>query len=153
MGPGTTLRTSAAFAFAVLVNAALAAEPSRAQSQTAGGLAFHYGVVPAQMLRGLPSAHPERKMHGGPGDSSHIVLALFDTASGERITSAQVRATVTPLGGAATRKPLELMTIAGAASFGNYFWLSGPDTYRIRFEVDRPGHPRTSAEFEYRIAR
>jgi hypothetical protein len=140
-----------AVALAVLFNGALAAEPSRAQSQIVDGLDFHYGVVPAQLLRRYPGENPERKMHGGPNDTSHIVLALFDAVTGERITSARARAIVTPLGGAATSRRLEPMTIAGAASFGNFFRLSGPDSYRIRFEVDRPGQPRTSAEFEYRL--
>lgn len=145
--------TATALALLALWGTAWATDPSRAQSQTVDGIAFHYGVVPAQRMREHTADHVERTMHGGPKGSSHIVVALFDAATGDRIADARVRASVTPLGGAVMRKPLEPMTIAGAASFGNYFHMAAPGVYRIRVDVDRPGRPRTIAEFEYRVQR
>jgi hypothetical protein len=146
------LTTIACVLLAVAVpDPALAAGPIRALSQTADGLVFHYGVVPAGVVRTYPAGRAERNMHRTSSSGRHIVLALFDASTGERVAAAQVIAAVTPLGGATTRKRLEPMTVGGVASFGNYFALTGPDTYRIAFEVERSGHTLTQAEFEYRI--
>jgi len=131
-----------------------AAQPAPAQTQTRG-LVFHYGLVPSEMVLSLPQSREEQRMH--PGDArkgrSHLVLAIFDAASGERIAKVDVMVHVTLLGGPSTTKALEPMDIAGKASFGAFVPVGAPGIYKIRFEVKRPGAERTeSAEFEHRIA-
>lgn len=151
----TASATVAAIAAGVLLAgpAAWSADPAHALRQgTAGGIVFHYGVVPAEIVRRHPADHPERAMHGGSDTDSHIILALFDSVSGTRISEARIEATVELLGGAAVRKPMEPMTVAGSASFGNYFALAVPGVYRIRFVVTRPGAAPAAADFEYRVA-
>lgn len=130
------------------------AQPAHAQSQTPG-LLFHYGLVPSEMVLSHPQAHEERRMH--PGDArkgrSHLVLAIFDAASGERIANAEVKVHVTLVGGPSTTKALEPMDIARLPSFGAFVPIGAPGIYKIRFEVKRPGVPGTqNAEFEHRIA-
>ena len=132
-----------------------AAEPAHAVRQATGRIVFHYGVVPAQVVLAHPDQHPERKMHGGtaPKGASHLVVALFDAAKGERIADAEVTATVTLLGGASVTRRLEPMSIANQPSFGGFFSLGAPGVYRLRFEARRPGARQPdSAEFEYRVS-
>lgn len=139
----------------LLVGPLLAAEPAHALRQR-GGITFHYGVVPAQVVLAHADQHPERRMHGGAapkGGASHVVVALFDAAKGERIAQAEVIATVTVVGGASVTKRLEPMTIADQPSFGGFFQLGIPGIYRLRFEARRPGAAEAaSAEFEYRVS-
>ncbi len=137
---------------AALAQPLAAAEPAHALRQSTGGLLFHYGVVPAEIIAKHSAEHPERTMHGGRGGGSHIVLALFDAGSGARIAEARVEATVERIGGTSVRKRLEPMEIAGSASFGNYFSLETPGAYRILFRVERTGESPVTAVFEYRVA-
>lgn len=130
------------------------AQPVHTQRQTAG-LLFHYGLVPSEMVLSHPQAHEERRMH--PGDArkgrSHLVLAIFDAASGERIANAEVSVHITLVGGPSTTKALEPMDIAKLPSFGAFVPVGAPGIYKIRFEVKRPGVAGTeNAEFEHRIA-
>jgi hypothetical protein len=81
----------------------------------AEGLVVYFGAMPAEVVRGHPRAHPESQMHGrgheSPGEK-HVVIALFDAATGARITDATVSARV--VGSAAPARALERMTVAGA---------------------------------------
>ena len=79
---------------------AVAAETD--QSKTAGGVTVYLGVVPAEIVKGLPATGTtERPMHGripkGPHEY-HIVAAVFDAASGTRVYDAGVTAEVSGLG-------------------------------------------------------
>ncbi len=56
--------------------------------QVVDGVAIYLGVMPAQIVQGHPKEHPEVGMHGGAptrGDRVHVVVALFDNATGGRI--------------------------------------------------------------------
>lgn len=146
-------------AFVAILAGAAALAPllqsaAHAQAQTQG-LVFHYGLVPSEMVLSLPQSREEQRMH--PGDArkgrSHLVLAIFDAASGERVAKAEVMVHITLLGGPSTTKALEPMDVAGKASFGAFVPVGAPGIYKIRFEVKRPGVAGTeSAEFEHRIA-
>jgi len=131
-----------------------AAQPAPARTQTQG-LVFHYGLVPSEMVLSLPQSREEQRMHPGEARKgrNHLVLAIFDAASGERIAKADVMVHITLLGGPSTTRALGPMDIAGKASFGAFVPVGAPGIYKIRFEVKRPGVPGTeSAEFEHRIA-
>ena len=133
----------------------VAAEPAHALRQAAPEVVFHYGVVPAAVVLAHPDKHPEREMHRGtaPKGASHVVVALFDAAKGERIANAEVTATVTQLGGASATRRLEPMTIADQPSFGGFSSLGMPGIYKLRFEARRPGIAgAASGEFEYWVS-
>ena len=125
--------------FGVLNGIAAAAEPG--ESKTSGGLTVYLGVVPAEIVKG-PSPHSaEQPMHGriprGPHEY-HVVAAVFDAATGARVSDASVTAQVSGLGLSGPSKKLEAMEIAGTASYGAFFNLPGRDLYRIRLAIERP---------------
>ncbi|OYZ23670.1 MAG: hypothetical protein B7Y23_09955 [Sulfurovum sp. 16-42-52] len=62
--------------------------------QKVDGMSIYLGVIPAQLTQKYSS------MHGGVTSnehSYHIVIALFDSKSGKRITNARVKASVAAL--------------------------------------------------------
>lgn len=111
-----------------------------AYHQVVDGVSVYFGIVPAELVRGHPADHPESTMHGGPaiGDN-HMVVALFDDKTRQRLTNVVVIARVTGDAKLDLRKPLEPMTMAGAASYGNYFNMTGTGPYRIEIEIAIPG--------------
>jgi len=134
-------------------DAAMAAETDL--SKTAGGLTVYLGVVPAEIIKGPP-------MHGhiskGPHDyhvisksphEYHIVAAIFDAASGERVSDADVTAEVSGLGLAGGKKKLEPMQIAGTTTYGGFFDLPGADLYTAKLTVERGGATPGVFQFKY----
>jgi hypothetical protein len=123
-------------------------------SKTVNGVTFYLGVMPAEIVRGHPKEHPESTMHGSPpkgSGSQHIVVALFDAKTGQRITDAKVSGRVAQLGLAADHKDLDPMQIAGSISYGNFYAMPNGGIYKIRVIATRKGESRQiEAEFEYR---
>lgn len=148
----------ALLAFVLLATSVLSVAPAAADTHSDylvdHGIAIYYAVIPAEMIRGHPKQHPEATMHGGVPNrphAHHIMVALFDEASLDRIVDAEVTATVSEIGLAGEKKTLEPFTVAGALTYGNYFELRPNTTYRVRVEVKtpRPGAP-ASVEFEFK---
>lgn len=139
----------ATLVLATLATASVAAEPG--QYRKVDGLALYLGVLPAELVRGHGSK--DEAMHGATPRGKHlyhIVVAVFDAASGQRVTDAEVTARVSGLGLAGREKPLQKMEIADTVSFGNYFDLSGGGgPYRIDVRVRRPGAKVVSTDFQY----
>jgi len=125
--------------------------------QVAEGVDIYLGVIPAEMILGHPKLHTEAEMHGGVPVGEHryhVTVALFDAATGKRITGAQVKASVSELGLSGIEKKLEPMLIADVISYGNYFRMSNTDVYRIRVQIRLPGVAQTiEAVFEYSHSR
>jgi len=114
--------------------------------QTADGLAVYLGIVPAAVVRGHPSNHPEGAMHGGAGSDrhqQHLVVAVFDVATGKRVENARVSATIAGLGDVG-RQSLEFepMTIADTVTYGAFATLPGNDRYEIEVDISVPGRAR-----------
>lgn len=123
--------------------------------QTVGGISAYFGVVPAAIVRGHPSAHPEATMHGGAPSGKferHVVVALFDAKTFVRITNADIEMTVEGLGhvGSVTKK-LERMDIADAPTFGGYFAFQGPDKYTVRLKINAHGYGPIIIQFTYDV--
>ncbi|RQP27755.1 hypothetical protein [Burkholderia ubonensis] len=139
------------------VAAAANAQGDSAQHLLVGDTDVYYGITPAAAVGAHPSSHAESSMHDGVPLSRfryHLVVALFDHATHERIRDAQVSAAVREIGLGETRKKLEAMAIDGKASYGAYFDLGNAGPYRIKLEINRPNHPGvTSLQFEYRSPR
>lgn len=119
------------------------------------GIEIYLGIVSAQAMRErYGSGDPERALHGGiPGgiDYYHLNVSLFDSKTRRAITNAEVEASVTePVAGGETKK-LELVSVKGVESYGNYFRMSGKNPYRIVVRIRKPGAPREiQAEFAYK---
>jgi hypothetical protein len=119
----------------------------------AAGLAVYVGVVPAEIVKGHPSQHAEKTMHGGVPKGAHlyhVVIAIFDATSGARVSDASVTAQVSGVGLAGARKKLDPMEIASTVTYGGYFDLPGRDLYTIGLTIERPGQPKpVRLEFKY----
>ena len=144
-----------------LVLAAAAVIPRRAAAldpdgdfQQVGSLVIYLAVIPAAIVRGHPPEHTGRGLHGGVPAGRyvhHLLLALFDAATGARITDAEVTAVVHGLSHPEDRIELGPMTVAGASAYGGLATLPARDYYRIEVEVRRPGAPApTRAVFHHR---
>lgn len=114
--------------------------------RTVGGLTVYFGVIPAEVLQG-------HSMHGGTPagvHQYHFVAAIFDAASGARVTDATVTAKISGLGLSGVEKEFEPMNIGNAITFGGFFDLPGADLYAIRLMIRRPGSPKPLAfDFKY----
>jgi len=105
------------------------------------GTNIYLGVLPAEMVRGHPKEHPESHMHGGvpPGTHYHIMVALFDNKTGERIKNATVTATVKGTATVEISKSLDPMLVGGTSTYGNYFKMAGhTPQHRITLEIKLP---------------
>lgn len=128
---------------ALLAAAVSASAAERGYRQVVDGVAIYFGILPAQLVRGHPPEHPEGQMHGGaPVGENHIMVALFEEKTGRRIATAGVTARLTDNRGLDVRKKLEPMVVAGAASYGNYFYMPGAGPYRIKLTIHLPGTAR-----------
>ena len=131
-----------AIVLAALAIAGWAARADAAHSnwhQTVTGIEIYLGVVSAAIARGHPKTHAERAMHGGTasGDDVHVMVALFDGVTGERINDAYVEARIARPGRSSIERKLEEMTVAGAVTYGNYFLLPNVGRYRIDIDMFR----------------
>lgn len=130
-----------AFVLAGIVLGIAAAAPATdtAYRRVADGVAIYFGILPAELVRGHSPSHPESGMHGGvPVGENHLTVALFDDKTGVRITRAKISATITGPDRFKVTKKLELMTIAGVVTYGNYFSMPGPGPYRIVLHIQAP---------------
>jgi len=131
------------FATALLSVAVAVLAVDTTYHRVVGGVAIYLGMIPAEMARGHPREHPEGTMHGGvPAGENHLTVALFGDKTGERIARAEITATITGPDRFKTVKKLEPMTIAGSATYGNYFFMPGPGPYRIVLRIRLPGAGR-----------
>ncbi len=141
---------------ALLLTAAFAADSS--QHKVVHGVAIYLGVFPAEMVLGHPRPHTEAEMHGGvPAGQhqQHVVVALFDNATGKRISGAKVSARVHEINLAGVQKKLAPMLIAGTVSYGNYFNMPATNNpYRINVRIELPAVADViEAQFYYQHAR
>lgn len=150
-----TKRTAAVLLASVLtlsaIGQAMAAESGG--YQVVGGVKVYLDVLPSEMLKDRVKAGPEATMHGGPpgGEHAHhVVVALFDARTGQRITDADVQATVREIGLGGPTKRLEAMPMADALTYGNYFEMRTKTRYRVVLDITAPGRTRPlKARFEY----
>lgn len=114
--------------------------------QTAEGLTVYLGVVPAATILGHPPKHTEAQMHGGVTDRSihnmHLVVALFDKASGARVTNAMVVARIFEPGGKQWKVPLQPMMVNGDLTYGGYATFTSDADYLIGVSIRRPTSKR-----------
>jgi len=122
------------------------AVPAHAEnSQTVDGHTVYLGVVPAELVKGHEPGHPEREMHGGAParrGRQHVMIAIFETGTGKRVTDARVVARVSEPGLTQIQKKLEPMEISGAMSYGNYFAMGSAGPYNIQLAIELPAAKR-----------
>ena len=132
----------------------LPAAPDR-NRRIVSGTEIFLGIVSAESMRAqYAKGSAESSMHGGfPSGKNyyHVNISLFDGKTRTAITDAQVEASVRePVSGGATKK-LDLVTINNMKSYGNYFRMSGKNTYTITVRIRRPGISQPiEAKFEFK---
>ncbi len=112
--------------------------------QIVSGVAIYLGVIPAELMQKHPKVHEEHKKHGGiptKGHSDHVLVALFDEATGKRIENAQVMGTVVEFGLGVQQKKFEPEEIEGTITYGNYFDMPDKSVYHVKLEIRYPGRP------------
>lgn len=118
-------------------------EKPATQTTTVDGVTFYYGVVKGNTVKEHSTAHTEANMHKGPPASTasyHIVLALFETTSNQRITDATVEVRLGPSSTPAYAwLQMEAMRDVGSESFGRYVELPNPGQYPVEFRVNKDG--------------
>ena len=153
-----TVKRNLGLAFATLCLFAIfwsgmAVAANDAPYKLAGGLVVYIGVVPAEIVKGHPSQHAEKTMHGGAPKGAHqyhVVAAIFDATTSARVSDAAVTAQIFGLGLSGTKKKLDPMQIANTVTYGGFFDLPGRDLYTIGLTIERPGQPKpVSVEFKY----
>ena len=116
----------------------------------ANGLTVYLGVLPAEVLRG------DRRltaMHGvapSARETHHIVISIYEDASGTQVRDAKVEARVAPLGLGGSGRTLDSMMIGDTTTYGNFFPMAGRGPYIIEITVRREGeHAPIRFQFEY----
>jgi hypothetical protein len=131
-----------AIAFAAFLGIGLPVRADEAsQGVTSHGLTVYFGVMPAAIAEGIAGG----SMHGvqpPTPHSHHLIVAIFNSVTGERVTDASVTAEVTQPGFEPPEQRLEPMKIADTTTYGNFFDLARPGIYRIRLNISRPGSAR-----------
>ncbi len=114
------------------------------QTKTVNGVAIYLGLVPAAVMRRNPDRYPAHELSKIPSGRHvhHVMLALFDSLGGKRITDAVITAHVAPLALGGPTRPLEPTVVAGELTYCNYFRISASDTTVIQAEIRRPDAAR-----------
>ena len=118
---------------------------AKSQSVTSHGLTVYFGVVPAEIARGVAEKHGQRDIHTAtPATPTpyHLIVAIFNAVTGDRITDAAVTASMTRPGSQTPSKPLEPMKIADTVTYGNFFDLPSHGIYRVRLSITTNGRTR-----------
>ena len=114
------------------------------------GMSIYLGIVPVTSIRAEDS-----EMHGGIPHGNHyyhVNISLLDSETNHQITDAEVELIVNdPITGGQT-KQLEMMATDESISYGNYFQLTGWDSYPITVRIRRPDMSRSiDAKFDLRL--
>lgn len=112
------------------------------------GVTLYWGLVPAAVVA---KQHDIDQLHGGPpkggGQVHHLVIALFESATGRRIENAVVRAQLSETGFVdAPAKYVPPMTVDGQMTYGQLFSVAKEGPYQFRVFVKIPDRAR---EIEY----
>lgn len=113
--------------------------------KTVSGISAYIGLMPAEIVKGHAPGHPEAQMHGGSPSGPHayhLVVALFDEVTSNRIENATVTATVSGLGDIGqTNVLLEPMLIADTVTYGTFFNLQSLERFDITLTIELPDRP------------
>lgn len=112
---------------------------SVSRHQVVDGVSVYLGVVPIGVAAndaddlGLDQKIYHKK------DLYYLLIALIDDRSGRRIVDADIHASIAALGGLDySSKQLKPVHIEHYTSYGNYFHLADPDTYRVQLLMTAP---------------
>lgn len=138
----TVLKSALAATISVAVLAGPAVADDASNVAAAGGVIAYLGLMPAALLADHAPEHPEVQMHGGPPvgqHAYHLVLAVFDEASGLRIEDARASATVSGSGHIGRISlTLDPMVIENTVTYGGFVDMTGYERYEIEATIIVP---------------
>lgn len=115
-----------------------AADDAAGFRKEVAGFTVYMAVMPAPVLAGpAPSAEPGASpFRRAPAarDTHHVMVSLFESRSGRRVTDAQVEARVAALGFSGEKKPLEPASVGGAQLYVGTFPMLGRGPFRVDVE-------------------
>lgn len=117
------------------------------------GLLIYYGVLPGALVAkaALDSSgpHMSEARARAPG-GHHLIVALFEEKTNQRIVDATVTARVVPLGGAPEEKRLAPMHINETTTYGQFFRFDADTPYVVHLRIRRHGHEAQDIEAQFR---
>lgn len=138
---GPVKRAVLAITLAASVTLPSAAAVDAGFRRNVGDYSLYLSVMPADVIRGPlapvdPAASPNRPP--AARDTRHVMVSIFESRDGRRVTDARVAARVAALGFSGEKKPLERTAVAGAAVYGGFFPMMGRGPYRVDVEFQAP---------------
>ena len=107
------------------------AQTAEGYTRTAGGLTIYLGVMPAEIIKGLPAMHGA--VPAGPHEY-HVIVAIFEAGSGARVSDATVTAKVSGVGLSGPERTMEPMSIADTITYGGFFSLPAAISIRLSWQ-------------------
>ena len=124
-------------ALAAVVALPCAAAEEMGFRKNAGDYSVYLAVMPAEVIKGpLPPETAGGSLNRPPAarDTHHVMVSIFDSRSGLRISGWQVEARVAALGFSGKKRVLEPISIGGATVYGNTFPMLGRGPFRVDVE-------------------
>ncbi|OUL95696.1 hypothetical protein [Paraburkholderia hospita] len=139
---------SAIFTTFLLGPGAVAYADDLSRSVTAHGLTVHYGVIPSSKLGESGSAAASNVTAPGP-NQYHLTVAIFDAATGRRVSDATVLASVkgpqahdTHFHAKPVEKRLDAVKVGSAVTYGNDFQMPWSGIYHLDLTVTQKDQPK-----------
>ena len=102
-----------------------------------GDYTIHIGVIPADRIAEYPDLVP----HGHPIKTGknlyHVLIAVYDKTTGQRVDDASVALTLEALGLNTRRKSMHRVEMAGAITYCSFFQMQPGDYYTIDLDIQR----------------
>ncbi len=108
--------------------------------QITSDMKIYLGIMPVALLMQHPNALPAGHPLPSRAHSHHVMIAIFDRATGERITNAEVTAWVATPKRMGVKHRLHPMSVAGYTTYCNFFRMLPSGANTIGVEVRRPGN-------------
>ena len=132
-------------AFATIYCAASVGAETLSYRRSAGEFSVYLAVMPGEVLSGPPTAaDPGASPFQQPAgkDIHHVMVSIFDSRTGRRITNATVEARVAALGFSGMKKPLENTSVMGNPVYAGLFPMQGRGPFKVDIEFHSPENAR-----------
>lgn len=109
--------------------------------QTAGVYSIYLAVMPTELITGPGPAAPDSGklfQQAAPRDTHHVMVSIFESRTGRRITEATVAARVAALGLPGEKKVLRPTAFAGSVLYTGLFPMIGRGPFRVDVEFRVP---------------
>lgn len=109
--------------------------------QTAGEYSIYLAVMPRELITGPAAVESDRTrifQQAAARDTHHLMVSIFESRSGRRITDAAVAARVAGLGFSGEKKTLMPTALAGSVLYTGLFPMIERGPFRIDVEFRVP---------------